>query len=72
MFITLFEKFFILASSKVLCCTILIMSHNVRPVTELDIGNCTSRYKDSELPGNKKAERLPGNLVNPVSVWTYL
>lgn len=35
------------------------------PVTESDIGTLSSRYKNSELPGNKKAERLHGNLVSP-------
>lgn len=48
------------------------MGHCVGLVIESDIGPLSGSYRDSELPEDKEAERMHGNLVSPVNIWTYL
>lgn len=52
--------------------SLFIIHHCVGPVTKSDIGPLSGRYKDSELPEDKKAGRIHSNLVSPVNIWTYL
>lgn len=72
MFITLFEKLFILSNFSVwylyhtTYCGLLCGTGDWTCISPL-----TSRERDSELPEDKKAEKLCGSLVSLESIWTY-
>lgn len=48
------------------------MDQCMGPVTESDIGPLSSRYRDSELPEDRKTERMNGNLVSPVNTFGHI
>lgn len=52
--------------------SLFIMAHGVGPMTESDIGPLPSRYSDSELPEDRKTERMHGNLVSPVNTFGHI
>lgn len=70
--ITLFENLFILANFKVLYLYHTTYYGLLWGAGDWShIGPLSSRERDSELPEDRKAERLHGNLVSPVSIRTY-